>query len=307
MNDLTHERCSELLGAFASGELDAQHRTQVEGHLSSCRDCSLELAAIEALAAPDLVEMTGVERDRLTGAVRAALLPPRRAAWSARWGRRVAPAVGAAALLAIVALAVVSLPGDRSLPDTATGGGTTTEQVEGDEAELKGAPAPAAQEPTTETLQGGTDDSATGGAAAGKVTTNSGRLALPGSTALRAAVSTTVSEQDFATVGLDLRSLVPAKLPRRVMAYRAVEPLADSAPNERVGDLIRSCSDRAIATSLVPLVATSATYFPSDDLLVIGFVWVEGSTGDLYYEIRGWRAGRCDRVTPIYRRGVVAE
>lgn len=304
MNDLTHERCSELLGAFASGELDAQHRTQVEGHLSSCRDCSLELAAIEALAAPDLVPMTGVERDRLTGAVRAALLPPRRAAWSARWGRRVAPALGAAALLAIVALAIVSLPGDRSLPNTATGGGTTTEQVEGDEAELKGAPAPAAQDATTtETLEGRKDNGA------GTSTTSAGTVTDHGaaSTALRAAVSTTVSEQDFATAGLDLRSLVPAKLPRRVTTYRVVEPLADSAPNERVGDLIRSCSKRAISTSPVPLVATSATYFPSDDLLVIGFVWVEGSTGDLYYEIRGWRAGRCDRVTPIYRRGVIAE
>lgn len=302
MNDLTHERCSELLGAFASGELDAQHRARVEGHLSSCRDCSLELAAIEALGAPDLVPMTGAERDRLTGAVRAAVLQPRRAAWSAPWGRRVAPAVGAAALLAIVALVIVSLPGDRSALETATGGGATTDQVENAETELKAAPAPAAQDATTETLQGQdglNNGTATSGEAAGTVTGHGAA-----STALRAAVSTTVSEQDFATAGLDLGSLVPAKLPRRVAAYRAVEPLANSAPNERVADLIRSCSDRAISTSPVPLVATSATYFPSDDLLIIGFVWVEESTGDLYYEIRGWRAGRCDRVTPIYRRGV---
>lgn len=307
MNDLTHERCSELLGAFALGELDAPDRASVEVHLGSCRDCSRELAAIEVLAAGDLVGMTGAERDRLTGAVRAAVLRPTRPTWSQRWSRRVAPAVGAAALLAVVAVAIISLPGDRSLPEAATGPqdtpdqGAEVERVEG--ADMKAAPQPASQDSTTETIESGADHGAgtvTGATATGKTTTQNF-----GSTALRAAVTTTVSAQDFATAGLDIGSLVPAQLPRSVTDNRAVEPLADSAPNERVAGLIRTCADRAISTSPVPLVATSATYFPSDDLLVIGFVWVESSTGDLNYEIRGWREGRCDRVTPIYRRGLV--
>jgi hypothetical protein len=308
MKEMTHDRCSELLGAFASGKLDENERAAVAGHLSSCPDCSLELAAIEALAGPDLVAMTGPERDQLDRAVRDAVITPARPGWSERWGRRAAPALGAMALLAIVAMAIVSLPGDDAADTPATTGVEDTAGIDrGTEAETKAEPLPASEGGDQEAATLESSDAVGGGAAtgAGGDAGFEGQGA-PGATSLRAIAGTTVSDQSFAVAGLDLGTLVPPRSPKQVNNLNySVEPLADSAPNERVADLIRTCSERAISNSLVGLVATSATYFPSDDLLVVGFVWVDASTNDLYFEIRGWRDGRCDRVTPIFRRGLV--
>ena len=305
MNELTHDRCSELLGAFASDELDARDRPMVQAHLSSCRECSSELAAIEALRGAEVVPMTGVERDRLTSAVKAAVMTPARPGWSVRWGRKAAPALGAVALVTIVAVAVVSLPQGSDEPQPASGGVDRTDPFESGEAEMKAAPLPKAQDATTETLE---QDAADAGGRGGDEAPGTTSTQVTGSTALRAAAGTVVSEQSFAAVGLDLGSLVPQASPQHyASAGRSVDPLVASAPGRRVADLIQTCSDRAMSSSPKPLVATSATYFPSDDVLLIGFVWVDSSTGDLFFEVRGWRDGRCDRVTPIFSRGVVGQ
>jgi hypothetical protein len=299
MTDLSHERCSELLAAYTSGELDARERSEVEEHLSSCRDCSLELAAIRSLGAAEIVPMTGVERDRLSAAVRHAVITAPRPAWSTRWGRRVAPALGAVAFATIAIVAFTTFTNDDPLDESAAGGTSTSSVPDSESAELdaKAAPPPQGRgqhsADTFGKVQGGTAEGTAGGTADESVSLEA-----------RAGTTTTVSEVPFAAAGLDIGSLVPSRKAQNIAGYDGLTPLANSAPNPRVASLITTCTERATAASAESLVATSATYYPSDDVLVIGFVWIDGSTGDLNYLIRGWRDGRCDRVTPIYRRGI---
>jgi hypothetical protein len=106
--DLDHERCSELLGGYARGELDAASAAAVDRHLRACSRCRAERAAVEALRALEAEPLRPDERARLHDAL--AGVPSRlrpasaTAAAKRRWGARAAPALGAAALVALLAV-----------------------------------------------------------------------------------------------------------------------------------------------------------------------------------------------------------
>ena len=72
---LTHERCSELLGPFLARELEAEQHRLVEDHLAHCAQCSAERAALVALRPAD-EGLTGEERTVLRAGVLEAIGDP---------------------------------------------------------------------------------------------------------------------------------------------------------------------------------------------------------------------------------------
>lgn len=304
MTDLGHDRCSELLETYVSGELDADQRRAVDEHLAVCSDCSLELVAVQTLTEP-VVPMTGIERDELTRAVRAGIASPQKRSLSERFGRRLAPALGAVALFALAAIAVVSLPEDPPSPNA--GGGTdagVTMESEADE--MQPGTAQKDQAETTEDSMSGTTTGtgSAGGGAAGDAARNSGSATTLESNAAQVGRASFIMEPaTFAAAGISLPNLVPSRRNIEVLEDDAAT-LARAAPNERVAELIRDCAERTIATSPHPLVPSTAVYY-ADDVLVIGFIWVDPSTSQVNFEVRGWTNGRCDQVSPIYRRGAL--
>jgi hypothetical protein len=303
MNQITHERCSELLLGFLGGRLGEPDERDVRSHLAGCDECRAELAGLTALTADPAEPMTGSERDDLARVVRSAVTPAARPGWADRFGRRIAPALGAVAFIAIAVLGIIYLPSGGSDQEAAGGGDTADVSTEAEgggggvggngsltQESAEDAPAPKAQAGTD-----GGGDTADRSIAAGQA--ESLEAGLMDRDAFKS------ESQPFAATGLDLGTLIPDHIDPDVLAY-SLHSSATFA-DERVARLTAECSEVTIATSPhEDVVATGATYYP-DDVLVITFVWFDPSARLLNYEIRGWTDGRCDRITPIYRRGVL--
>lgn len=138
-----HDRCSELLAAYARGELDAPLRAALEEHLAGCAGCRAEAAAVRALLAPAGRPLSELERARLHAAIAAGLAaaePAPRSLWA-----RLYPALGAAAaLLVLFSAGYLTLRGDGG-EDAATGAPAGIEQTT--KGPGAGAPAPFADTP----------------------------------------------------------------------------------------------------------------------------------------------------------------
>ena len=114
-SQLTHERCSELLAAYLSGELDPEQHRLVEDHLEHCAQCSAERAGLVALRSAADEGLTGDERAMLRAGVLdsirdPATTPPLQDESDAvvvplgRRGARAGRYLGIAAMLAILAV-----------------------------------------------------------------------------------------------------------------------------------------------------------------------------------------------------------
>ena len=311
MTELTHERCSELLGLYSSGRLDDTARGDVDNHLATCPDCSRELAGLTALRAGEFEPMTGPEREVITAAVRAAVLggpkpitrPMTGPAWSARWldhwGRRLAPALGAAALVVIAVVGYVSFRTDETnLPAAGT---TTQNEDTSTEATVEDADAEAfgtskeAGEPAADTGQ-----SQDMQIKAGTSTVSSERTV--------AAIAVVVEER-FARTRFtpDLFARRDAQTARNAGAggLAATDTFLYAAKDPALQARVEECARTVIDTSPHPLTPTYAAHFSDDDILVLGFVWRDEASAGLNFELRGWRGSSCDRVSPIYRSGPV--
>ncbi|MGH2729518.1 MAG: zf-HC2 domain-containing protein [Actinomycetota bacterium] len=106
---MDHDRCSESLGPLLRGELAPSEAGAVESHLETCAECSEERDALAVMLAVQVEPLASDERARLAQAVAAqrraevVTFAPR----MTRWRKRVAPALGAAALIAVVAVSAV--------------------------------------------------------------------------------------------------------------------------------------------------------------------------------------------------------
>lgn len=308
MNE-SHEESSSRLRAYSQGALDEVEAAEVEAHLAACPGCTRELGVVRLLLTTTESSMDDLERATLHRDVRSAVIVPAPARRE-RWGRRLAPALGAAALLAVIAVGVVSLDRDPSPSDTSN---TTTD--------IADAEAPAAEEAdrheatTGRTMAGqasdvasGSDAGSGGGSAGGDAAlpeANSkpaaGTIQAPGiAGAPRARAMVTVVQRSFSAASFDRRALVRARANTDALRFS----LHSSAPAGRVRDVIRRCVETTLATSPLPLRPAMATVYRADDIVVITFLWDDAS-GALNYEIRGWRGGVCDRPSPIYRRGTL--
>ena len=239
-------------------------------------------------------------------AVRAEAGPTARAPFSIRFGRRFAPALGAAALLAIVAVGVITLTDDLSPPAPGTGVAEDVEDAESTDTGTLGADDDAGSGSgdagQTEELRVG-DTAAEDPGARPKAAAGAGAQTTESQNATLAASATVGIHESFAGSRFDPSLLLAAPLPDARNERAALRNLAASAPNPELARTIRSCASGTLESSALPLVPTYAAYFTSDDIIVIGFVWTDSSTATLNFVVHGWRGRDCDPVSPIFRRG----
>lgn len=304
-HELTHERCSELLADFAAGRLGAPETARVEAHLRGCPDCSDELRSVMALRAGDeqladferaalrrnvvaaLDEdepLTARERARLHRDVPAAAGEVIAAREPSRWRARAAAALGAAALLAVFGVAIVSLTGGEGDSETAAGLSDDVREKMGNGggAEAGGHDEAAADQAAAPRPVPTYDSDA--GRLSGKKLRNLGER---GAT-LRAFASLSAAD------ATELRD-------------RYIADLADQAGTP-VDSLILSCAEEVYeAQPYAALPAYAARgKLEGREALVLGFAWTDEDSGPLdQFMLWTWPQSSCDR--PIdYRAGKIA-
>ena len=257
MPELDHERCSELLGGFLEGSLEAEATRAVERHLAGCAPCRAERAALEALRGGDAAPMTADERAALHAAVGRAtseaevvpLARSRASSASRGWARRLAPALGAAALAALIAVGVATLGDGITGSDSEAGGASGA----GGEGERVQAP--------LEAEEGTNADLAVAGASPQWI----GSLGAVTAAELkrRGQTGTGLREQAVA----DPRPLAGSRL------GAVTEELANRAPPE-LENQIRSCVKEVSKLGYTALPTFGAhAELEGRDVLVLGFVW----------------------------------
>ncbi|MDQ3914499.1 MAG: zf-HC2 domain-containing protein [Actinomycetota bacterium] len=154
---MTHERCSELLSAYAAGDLPRGDAEAVRAHLEACAECRAEQRAAAAFAAPPGEGLSDLERARLHRALAQELFVSRANAEVAAtpseppWKRWILPALGSAAAVLIALLVITG---------GLVGGGDDQASI-GTEGDAGGSDA------SLETAQEATTDTAAGGGAGG--------------------------------------------------------------------------------------------------------------------------------------------
>jgi anti-sigma factor RsiW len=306
--EMNHERCSELLPALVRGELDDAVRVGVEAHLESCHDCSAERASLVILLAlPDPEPLTDIERSNLHRAVYEAgaqEAPPELSpagpltVRERRWGARLYPILGAAAVLAIIGtfFYLGGNGGDDIAADNATGGGNNkVEKALQDGGAAAPAAAPSELPPASwDGDIGRVSDSElkhlaarrigpeANGIASGQVAETFG--ATNGSEAGDTAASPDASSG--AAVGAPVKSR--ARL-------GGVEGLETAAPSD-LGPQIESCVDKVVEgiDTAVPVYGATATY-KGQKVLVLGFLWQESvEIGYDRYMVWAFPIGDCE-------------
>lgn len=320
MTQMTHEDVSALLRSYAEDGLGKDQRARVQDHLGSCAECRAELGVVTALMAAPARPMDDLERAALHQAVRTEIALAQ-APRMQRWGRRLAPALGAAAILAVIAVGIVSLDRDAIQPGRqveAPAGTTNDEQAE--EQQLDDG-----EDGTTATSQaaadsaGGSGGGSAGTTSSGKAARNSGSVPAAGG-ALQGSQLDSELNRDRAGVTIVRRSFASARFdPGNLVAIAGDLAAGPSAESDAGSDTqalyatgragpwratVARCIERTVSASPLELTATSATVYRHEDIVVITFVWVDDSRA-LNYEVRGWRNRDCDRPSPIYRRGRV--
>lgn len=284
-DELTHERCSELLADFAAGHLDASETARIEAHLAGCSECDAELRAIMALRAGD-EPLNDVERARLRRGIAASIgdvIAPARE--TSRSRARLATALGAAALLAIVGVAGVSLlTGQRDDDSTAATSGPVRNQVRDAGADSAGGGGVAAGEAAKAPRPRPTYDR-DAGHLSGKKLTKIGE---------RSAALTAFQNAYSVEDATELRDEYVSDLARQ----------AESP----VDNLILSCAEQVYEAqpyAALPAFAAQGE-LEGEEALVLGFAWTDQQSGPLNrFMLWTWPESSCER--PIdYRAGEIA-
>jgi hypothetical protein len=268
--DIDHTTCSARLRAYVAGDLDDRTAASVARHLESCPHCAEERRAV-ALLHDEPPSLTPAERARLHAAVWEGLSGRGRAGLARSWRRRLAPALAAAAALAVLAIgAPLVLTGSQdNAPEAGGGAGggggadTITESAEGAGAESEAARTSAsAPRPRF-------DPSA--GALSPTVLRRMGRD-------VPLALSTSYASEDVAALGEEFS----ARLVRQ-------------APPE-VADQIQECVQvvRRQSPGALPVHGAAGT-LEGAEVLVVAFVRGRGGRGAPDgYQVWAWPRGSCD-------------
>lgn len=285
MTELDHSAVGELLRAYVEGTLESPMAQAVARHLNSCGECRREEAGLRALLAP-VDELSAAERSHLRAAISAAL-PPQETR-SAQvitlrrpWLSRLAPAMGAAALLGIVVVALTQIDfTPRSGEDTAAG-----IQSEQSEAEAPAAGAAEALDAQVVPLQPVFDRRA-------------GTLALAELKRLGKS-GFIVDEPDrnkaiSASAGSESRAVEDAASLGDLDAFR--EPMLFELSNQAGESDIASCAKSVFGGGYARIAPVYGAFgkFQQDRVLILGFLWSNNTSGPLNnYAIWIWPRNSC--------------
>jgi hypothetical protein len=271
--DIDHTTCSARLRAYVAGKLDDRTAASVARHLESCPHCAEERRAV-ALLHEEPPPLTPDDRARLHAAVREEVSGRGRAGQARSWRRRLAPALAAAAALAVLAVgAPLVLTGSQdSALEAGRGAGdaggadssTESDQLAGGAGAERGAARTSESAPRPRF-----DPSA--GALSPAVLRRMGRN-------VPRARSTSFASEDAAAIGEELS----ARLVRQ-------------APPE-VADQIEECVEvvRRQSPGVLPVHGAAGT-LEGTEVLVVAFVRGRGGRGALDgYQVWAWPRGSCD-------------
>jgi anti-sigma factor RsiW len=308
-NEINHDTCSELLAGFVRGELPKELQSAVAGHLGGCRRCRMEHRAVEALLLSTRVEpLTASERSQLREALRAVRVtgtpegvapaspaapsPPARGrktpvrSLRERATSRMAPALGAAALLVLLGVAAAFLV-------TGTGGGG-------------GGVSSRASRNAAESGQREASPGAAGGAFARLAAAPPQPRFVPGAGSLS---SKRLSRVGHSALFERFARLYDASdAPKLQMTF--LDRLANQAPEPDQARQIRQCGEVVLGAryaSVVPVYAASGR-LAGRDVLALGFVWT--TAGGPLDRFMFWEwptaTGPCTASPSLYAAGHIA-
>ena len=302
---LSHERCSELLGPYSRGQLTENDAAEVEQHLRGCDACRSEHAGLAVLLGAPPSEMTTSERALLHGTLEKALassptplvIKPADRGWRAR----LAPALGAAALMgAIVGGYYIVSGGGAQESSIGTDTGDTFERNSVDQVgDTSG------------------NDTSGGGGAGGSgqettVTEHSAAVATPEPTF-------SIERDPFSTN--ELTRLGESALPmvlfaraytgldasrRREVFLDQLAGSASDAVGARYASLVKECAHSILKTDTPTRPAFGVMgRLGEDRVMVLGFAWTEDSSGYLdKYDLWAWPRDSCE--SPVdHRMGAI--
>jgi hypothetical protein len=310
MSSLTHERCSELLSGYLSGELASEDRQRVEEHLEHCAQCSAERVGLESLVSAEPEGFSDQERLALRAAVRAGLdgeaadpIADERDAVMVpleRRGARAGRYLGIAALLMV--LAVGSLFVFRGGTGGFAGG-----DAEGDAGSAVSAPEDSsgggeAEDDAPRAERDDIDAEVLNRAKTLPLTYQSDRGAISEDDLGRLGEETLLankrSTQASAEALGDTKDIEdPEELERRAdrAADRSLELLAAEVP-ESLSQEVRECGTNALSELENPALATYATTATLEgrEALIIGFLTGERSLNR--FALYAFEAGNCTTI-----------
>lgn len=316
---MEHSRASELLSEYARGDLDAETSGRLAAHLAGCEECSLELRAVTALLpAPAEETLTDLERARLHRAVREGALertPEREGALERtivpepkRGPGRMASWLGAAAMLALVAVGITQLDltgGD----DAADGGGSSAVQEEAgsDVARDESAPVefggPDIGEGSTRSnsAEALAEDEAAGGAA-------SDAARIPARFDPDAGAFKTNELRNYAAREDPFRAFAAnySSADAEALQDLYLDAIENAAPSGKGRSLIRRCALQVMEQDF-PIVPAYGAYgrFEGRRVLVLGFVYAPEDQDLSRYLVWVWPRESCSSPVKIIAGRIV--
>jgi hypothetical protein len=312
MSSLTHERCSELLSGYLSGELASEERQRVEEHLEHCAQCSAERAGLESLISAEPEGLSDQARLALRAAVRAGLegeaadpITDERDAVIVpleRRGARAGRYLGIAALLMLLAVGSlfvfrggnVGFSGDDSDGDAGSAVSAPEDSSGGGEAED--------DTPRARAGGGEADTNFLTKAKTLRLTYQSDRGAISEDDLGRLGEETLLANKRSAQASTEVLGDTKdiedrEELERRVdrAGDRSLELLAAEVP-ESLAQEVRDCGTSALTELENPALATYATTATLEgrEALIIGFLTGERSLNR--YALYAFEAGDCTTI-----------
>ena len=306
--EMDHDRCSELLRAYARDDLAAPERQAIESHLSSCADCRTELGAVRVLLGDDSESLTGRERRKLHAAVArevAAMGPDgeaRQAAPRRSWGQRFAPTLAATALL-LVAVGVALTGGEgsdelgegtqRSAPAARDGGAVSEESFEaGGGGDAGSAPVKSKTEDRSKP-ESPTEDAETTEATEGGERLAGGAGVPRPRPRFKNAFVTDLSQMTTGVFDAYTASYTVADARKRADGF--LMRLSAEAPAD-VRVQVRTCGRAAVDAAEDPLLPAAGALgrIEEEPSLLLSFAYTRNQTGPLdSYMVWAWPRGSC--------------
>ena len=312
-NQMDHDRISELLSGYVRDDLSADEKRAVTTHLETCSDCRQELAGLRELIGGEIAKLDDFERRRIHAAVAEAIepkeepvdesfgvwTPPRR-----RQGlmARLAPTMGVAALLILLAVGAFTLGGSGSDEESASSGGSGDVEQErgGLRAEDQQSGGEGGEEPAPESAPQASSGDELTDASGG----NTFRGPKPKFEFDRAGLDESFEAKN---AGDDLAGYVR----RNVFApYSEAYSVRDAERNEAtflslisrkapagLRRQVRACGDQVRGLTEEPILSAygTVTDFDARRSLLLGFVYTEASRGKLSdYMLWAWPKGSCE-------------